>query len=89
MRFRLYIARGDKTQEQFARELGTSQAYYSDLERGTREPSVETLRLLVNKLGTGILEDFGFEIRRRRGRRSKVAAAYSQNIARTKTMVTQ
>ena len=50
------------TQEQLALEVGMERSYVSDLERGTRNPSVRALGRLSEALGvkpSSLLEDAG------------------------------
>ena len=48
---RLVAIRGKKTQEVFAKRLGITRGYLSDLERGAREMSLATLAVVCKKTG--------------------------------------
>lgn len=48
---RLVVIRGDQSQEAFAKKLGVSRGYLSDLERGAREMSLATLAVVCKKTG--------------------------------------
>ena len=46
---RIVNLRGDQTQEEFARQVGISRGYLSDIERGVREMSLETLARICHE----------------------------------------
>lgn len=48
---RLTTLRGKQSQEKFAKKLGVSRGYLSDLERGVREMSLATLIAVCKKTG--------------------------------------
>ena len=43
--------RGGLTQQEFADFLGLSQSFYNQLERGTKDPSLKTMRQIAERLG--------------------------------------
>jgi transcriptional regulator with XRE-family HTH domain len=60
---RLVLLRAKRklTQEDFAKRVGISRGYLSDLERGVREMSLETLDHLCRKSGTTPNKLLGWE----------------------------
>lgn len=43
-----------KTQKQIAEEINVASSYYSNIERGLRVPSIDTLVAIANALDTGV-----------------------------------
>jgi len=46
----------NQTQEQYAKEVGISKTYLSEIERGNRKPTLETVNKLLKALGVDSVE---------------------------------
>jgi len=46
--------KGEKTQSQFAKEIGISRTYINDLIQGKRNLSIKTLEKIANKMGYSV-----------------------------------
>ncbi len=70
----------DKTQDEVAKDLGTSRRGYQDIERGSREPAVTMGILLAQILECGVTDLYGKdaltvgEERRRLGNQARMKA---------------
>lgn len=56
--------RGGLTQQEFADFLGLSQSFYNQLERGTKDPSLKTIRQIAERLGITVGELIGDKVSR-------------------------